>query len=328
MADAKDKVEVCLVFVWYHKNEFIFNTDCYPFWHNIQYHALKYKCYVLYHIENGNVTLPLNDNVYFINFKDTKYFRNLQKLSCNINKIDYMKLTLLMDDTLLDNQQILFVMDMDCVIGMIDYDALTKSKKYMEPYFDKSIKKLYAYRTGPSFDSYIENYAMLIDRRNKFLQPYQLFTLDFNDSINNTIYKQYVLMVILYYSIQFQYCFPASVSQLVFTNCVDVKFKRGATWKLKIKNKYKYLYSIENVPNFDNECLTNTLLKAIYDSDYDSIDKLIDKLHSLDYDFKSKLYWSNEMQCYTNVAGMLQHLNNVKDILKNKLYVLPVVKYE
>ncbi|AGR56856.1 apsup [Hemileuca sp. nucleopolyhedrovirus] len=336
-SDGFDNNRFCIVFVWYHPDSFVYNTYQYPFWHNVQYHALKYNCYLVYCIEDErNVVFPKVNNLHYINLKTPQLMRTIERLRNMPCIIDYIKLQMLYNETIVEKENLLFVMDMDCTVESVDWDTINKCNRYLEPFFDRSVSQLYE-KTSSSlgFQSYIENYAMLLNRKierpSTILQSYNIdldmITAKQNLNYeNNYIYYQYVLLVQLYYRDRHAFLFPNKVADLQFENCVTINFRRGNSWREIIVSEYDYEYDANEKPSFD-VCLTSQLYLAILDKDEDKINTIVQKLKSLNYNFASKFQWSNSMQKYTNVAGVLKDRIKTYDFFK-KDFLLPITLYD
>ncbi|ACO53546.1 unknown [Euproctis pseudoconspersa nucleopolyhedrovirus] len=328
--DKPDVATPCVVFVWWHQRQFVYNTYEFPFWHNVQHHALKHRCYVLYYIEDDDVENKQNvenlNNLTMVDFKRTRHAHTVCQINNVACKIDYIKLSLLLDDRLLQNEQMLLVMDMDCVVKNIDSDAIAASKRYVEPFFDKSIRRLYNATGRVDFDSYIENYAMLINRTRPFLNEYQKFSVAVPANANNNfVFSQYLLIVQLYYTIAHNFSFPADVEDLKFVNSINLSFSRGGSWKCGVTKQYSYHYDVKIAPIFGNVCLCTQMRVAILKNDVKKIDQLLERLNELGYNFKSRFGWSNSKQQYVNLAGVLDDKNHN---YKNKQYLLPICIFD
>nr|WUR10746.1 AcOrf-113 peptide [Calliteara abietis nucleopolyhedrovirus] len=330
-----------LVFVWYNKNEFVYNSPNFPFWHNVQYHAKSYKCYVLHYIEadadNLPWTFPVVKNVHFVDLKKAATQKcidcltRIRHLPC---RIDYMKVLVMACRNIIDDKLIL-VLDMDCTVGCVDYDAIARSEHYVEPFFDKRSNDLTNFQTYPlwTFSSYIENYAMLINRHNSTvgLETYLLDTLgDYvDDAFKHDAYKKYVTTVYDVYRNFYGYIFPQTVSELQYENSVEVLFHDGQSYCTG-KLPYDYVYDVDKKPKFaKNLCRTLYLLMlklSPTNQNVKSIDKVIEKLRVLNYDFQSKFNWSNSKQSHTNLAGVL--MDKCKNYnFANKQFLLPIKEF-
>ncbi|QHB21759.1 ac113 [Artaxa digramma nucleopolyhedrovirus] len=346
--EKNNAAEPCIVFVWFHRDQFVYNTYEFPFWHNVQHHALHHKCYLLYYIENDNKQQLVNEmsssslaprtnvcqqNLILVNFKLTRHASAMRQIDDDnvACKIDYMKLQVLLDKRLIENEKILLVMDMDCVVRKIYTKAISVSERYLEPFFDRSVNRLYNRTSRMDFDSYIENYAVLINRNYPFLTSFQKFeivlpTAKDKHLPNNYIYSQYLLMVHLYYTIFHNFSFPDNVKKLQYVNSVDLTYNRGGSWKSEIVQRYKYDYDVAVEPIFGNVCLCTQIYMAILHKDVQKIDQLIEELRNKKYNFCSRFNWSNSKQQYTNMAGVLIDKIPTYDFTKRP-YLLPIYVY-
>ncbi|AIU41332.1 ac112 [Sucra jujuba nucleopolyhedrovirus] len=332
--------KLCIVFVWYHEKSFVYNTYEFPFWHNIQFHSIAHECYVLYAIDDTTAVQWPNTNptnVRLINFKKGQHEENLDKLKRKSCKIDYIKLALLLDETLIECEKRFLVMDMDCTVQQIDWIKYHNQpvKYYVRPFFDYTIKHLYQRVSESSYDSYIENYAMLVDRRTHFLKSYQKFTLDFNDAHDNShMYNQYLLLIQLYYSIHHKYVFPSELTK--GETCWDdatirINFQRGASWNRLLNTpdafQYRYHYIYKEPPLLGRTCLLTQIFVETINKNVNGVNQLANKLFKLNYNFQNKYRWSNSQQSFTNLAGfIIDHIKNFN--FDDKPYMLPIVTFQ
>ncbi|AJK91784.1 ORF123 [Spodoptera frugiperda granulovirus] len=305
--------DFAIVSVWYNKNKFIYNTAIHPFWHNVLYNSLFHKYYVLYYVEDETFTNFASKHVTFINFKNHESSVHMNQLKLPANKIDYMKLQFILDSDMVPEKYVL-LMDMDCQMqwNSIDIDGIRNTKYRLNLYTDKSTKLLYHplfnmdnYKN--SFNSYIENYATLINKDNPFFKPYHGVAVRVHDETNNHyMYQQYLQIVQLYMCIFHQYAIPKYLEDYKLDdNIVPLTFHRGGSY-MTYKHEYKYEYDYRERPRFGMPTLTTKLNHKITDKALDQIKELLFELHRLDYNFQSKFDWSNSKQCYTNVCGYIQ----------------------
>ncbi|ABY65822.1 hypothetical protein [Orgyia leucostigma nucleopolyhedrovirus] len=328
--------QLSLVFVWYHRDEFVFNTHKFPFWHNIQYHSQHYRCYVLYYIEDLTTDLvfdptwPKATNVHLVNFKTaSKYSHNLMTIKHKECRIDYMKLQLILDPSILAHERLLLMMDMDCTITNVDWKCVRESPRYLEPFFDKTVSSLYASHSMiyGAFESYIENYAVLLNRNKYFFTGNLNLKINLNDDHNNVMYAYYVAVVRYYYKTIFKFVFPNKFENMRFKNSVNLEFRRGNSYNVGPTRLYDYVYNPRQKPVFEDTNLCIQLFTKIINRDFQEIDKLITRLRELNYDFQSKFEWSNSKQHYTNVAGVLLD-RLITYNFTGKSFLLPIVKHD
>lgn len=313
-----------IVSVWYHKNEFVFNTLSYPFLHNIQYHATKYNYVLLYLIEDEtNITLPKNDNVIYINFKTlfNMYMDDILKFKHKSNKIDFIKNTIIKECQKINYDYIL-CMDMDCEIINIDTNKILHDNKFITFFYDTSIKTLKEKRST-FLNSYIENYAFLINKNNldniiNFKN--EIFKTEIES--NCFIYEQFVNFVINYYKEKLKFIFPDIYSKQIELpyQPITIKFERGGSWfDNNITNKQtQIIYNMNKKPIYKRD--KHELYISIIYSEIEEIIITIKKFIELEYDFKSCFHWSNSLQSYVNLYGVLidriDNIKNLNEILK------------
>ncbi|AGA16262.1 hypothetical protein [Thysanoplusia orichalcea nucleopolyhedrovirus] len=115
---------LALLFVWYNERHFVFNTNEFSFWNNVEYHSQRYKCIVLYCVETDqSLKLPVCENVILINYKKAyaHYYANCtENIVRRAGKIDYIKVTAMLNPHLLGvAHDYLLLMDMDCVVQTV-----------------------------------------------------------------------------------------------------------------------------------------------------------------------------------------------------------------
>lgn len=256
------KRQFALLFVWHHDNQFVCNTDEYPFWHNIEYHARRYKCIVLYCVESdGSLQLPVCKNIKLINYKKAypHYYGNcVDSIVTRAGKIDYMKVTAMLNPHLLDvAYNYLLLMDMDCVVQSVQWKQLSTDTYCFEPFYDSQIKWLYSPKSGQqNFDSYLENYATLIrvkqvqqHRKELILHCVDFLTMKAND--NFMVFKNYINMIIKVYLQFYNYTFPINFEDNTMKPCVNLTFRRGGSWKTQLPPVCNYVYKSKNMPKFN-----------------------------------------------------------------------------
>ncbi|AVA31132.1 ac112/ac113 [Oxyplax ochracea nucleopolyhedrovirus] len=327
--------KLALLFVWYHKQNFILNTHKFPFWHNIQYHSKHFDCIVVYCVENDKeLTLPTFENVTFVNFKknfSSHYDYSVKEIINLACKIDYMKMCLILNvDLLKTNYEYLQLMDMDCIVKNIYWNRLYDGKYCFEPFYDKTISNLIGFKFNYNFDSYIENYATLIrvklmDLNEIFFEFYkqQLFVIKANK--NSDLYENYIKFVRSVYFNLYNFKFPDESGNLKLLPCVDMEFRRGGSWKDEIiKPLYDYVYDYNVKPEFPKFDLCCKIYRMIlFETDLNKIYLVIKKLKDLNYDFSSQFEWSNSLQCNVNLYGVLCDRIENFDV-SNFQYLLPL----
>lgn len=328
--------DFALVSVWYHKNKFIYNTTCYPFWHNILYHAQFYKYYVLYYVEQEcAVNIPYAGPVKFINFRQHSASQNMCKLKEVYNKIDYMKLQFLFNCDIVTEKHLL-LMDMDCQLTslVIDEDRIRSNKYFLTPYIEPKCKYLHEPRSPfdhhcNSFNSYIENYAVLINKNNDFFDNHHGVSVTVENETNEFfMHAQYIQIVILYMCIRHQYAMPTLLANYNIESVVPLTLYRGASYD-KFRDEYVYEYDYRKPAEFGKPSLTKLLYRAILSNVcQDELKLMLHNLKRLGYDFKSKFEWSNSLQCKVNVYGCIEDRYKVPFNYSGVEFVLPLVKFE
>ncbi|AKN80962.1 hypothetical protein [Lonomia obliqua multiple nucleopolyhedrovirus] len=324
-----------LLFVWYHMYRFIFNTDMFPFWHNVQYHAKRFNCVILYCIERNEdaLKLPKLKNVTFINFKTNfpaHYAHSVQNITKQAGKIDYMKLCAMLNPVLLNvKYSHLQLMDMDCVVQNVSWSKLFNRSYCYEPFYDSTMKTL------SRLDSYLENYATLIRtkfvyKNSKILNAYKSDLLTICVDNNYVLYKFYIDMIIDVYLQCYGYKMPESIENVTLSTSIKMSFRRGNSWQLDIEAlpAYDYIYNSNTKPIFKqfNLCQELYLLILNYEGDATHIYQIIEKLKRLNYNFSSKFDWSNQLQCYVNIYGVI--CDRIKNFnVSNYEYILPLKTY-
>ncbi len=315
-------MDLALVSVWYNKDKFIYNTTCNPFWHNILYYSQYFKYYILYYVENeSSAKIPTAEGpVKFINFKNYPESKNVTKLKHVMNKIDYMKLQFIFNSDIVPETFVL-LMDMDCQLttaAELKMDNLKKVKQqyYLTPYTDSSTKFLYRpmsnyVKYGNSFDSYIENYATFINKTQPFFKPWHGVDIRVENETNQFfMYAQYLQIVQLYMSIFHQYALPAMFDDYRILNPIQLTFHRGSSYKedYYYEDEYKYEYDYRKPAVFGKQSLTDKLYVALISGrqDHKIIKYMLHNLYRLSYNFQSKFRWSNSLQCYVNVCGVIE----------------------
>ncbi|QKE44474.1 hypothetical protein Yalta_027 [Yalta virus] len=305
-----------IISVWYHPNKFVFNTHKYPFLHNIQYHATKYKYVLLYFIEDeSDISIPTDDNVTYINFKTefASHFKTASSFIHKANKIDFMK-NILIQECKNINFDYILCMDMDCEITDIDEPKLLKEDKFITFFYDASTKLLKLKRSN-FLDSYIENYAFLIN--NKIFNE----DVNFRNEIFKTelesncfMYEQFLNFIIDYYKKEVQFNFPLSCRETVLpTQPITIKFERGGSWRDDRNHEIKkYVYNMNKRPIYGRD--REELYLAILTNKTDKIIDLLKDFIYLEYDFESLFQWSNSLQSYVNLYGII--IDRVRDINK------------
>ncbi|AKN80594.1 hypothetical protein [Perigonia lusca single nucleopolyhedrovirus] len=330
-------ISVALVFVWYHdEGKPVYNTVAYPFWHNIQYHSETYKCFVLQHLgkkNNGDDDnkIPMNTtnntNITVLKFSDWFDATPLATLNHKSNKIDYMKMCVVVETDMVkcfSTFDYILLMDMDCVVRSMSLAKMKFKRRRIEPFFDMSVSMLHEPKSyyNNSFDSYLENYAVLVDLRMPRL-PFTLnqlmdSRLDISKWQNSAFFKLYTDTVCSYYSQIHTYLFPFLSKDLQFDGSVSMDFHRGGSWKSKCRlhDECEYVYDYRREPVFHAESPLQTLYKIVIRSggkyvndkcelnDDNIINTLID-MKLKNYDFTRSFTWSNSEQKNTNVCGFL-----------------------
>lgn len=346
--------ELALVFVWYHETNFVYNFPPYPFWHNVLYLATSHDAYLVYYVDNESSPLPQIPQsckrLKCLNFKHLYSEEKLTKLKnfkLKCNKIDYMKMQLVIDqqrhfrrqsfslpstDVVDNDYKYILFLDMDCSLPTpIDWTRMEKSCRHLEPFFDSSVDHLIEYQ-GNLWDSYLENYAMLINRHNT--KPIEF---DFEENIRMRYDEDedacFMLLVFhnyikAYYQQHHKFEFPQKFSDLKFINSIHVKFRRGGSWKQGILEKptYNYIFDPNQKPPFSKSVRLDLQLGEIIDRQIDfmgrtttkfsymemsMIQDLLQQLQALNYDFKCKFKWSNKRQKYINLYAALQDCGEV-----------------
>jgi len=303
-----------IVSVWYHKNKFVYNNCVYPFWHNVQYHSKKYDYIVLYYIEDmSRVIMPTpqpDERIKLINYADMfigDVDINMSRLRKKANKIDYMKLKVIFNAADFNYEHVL-LMDFDCnIVADFDMEKAAASKFYIEPYYDASIKFKYSLTTNNMFDSYIENYAALINCNNVFFHPIQCVNVHV-DKENGNCYMlaQYIQIVQLYYCTFHEYSLPNRYEDLTLDNSILLSYNRGSSWYKEVDCcNYDYIYNANEKPEFYQEPLTRQLYCMLLKKNENEAKKIILQLKELNYEFRQKFEWSNSLQKTTNVLGVI-----------------------
>lgn len=356
----KEKDVLTLVFVWSHSNALPYNTDKYPFLHNIQYHGAHcgYKCIVLYDVTTELLepsSFMAIDNVQWVPFKCVypeqyrHYTRNMLKRAC---KIDYMKMCVVLMPQLLNAcTDTLLLMDMDCVVKKVNWQRFASSQYCLEPFFDATvnclIKSLYNIQNEYfSFDSYLENYAVLVhtnlimtDQRCKTLfdkYRHRLTQATFRGVTNCDVYKFYINFIVELYSVCYNYQMPQKYVdlELQLTPSVEVSFKRGNSWSeinRSTVKMYDYVYDYRQKPQFREESLCSELYRLILSGKVSQIHDMLRRLKKLNYNFANRFEWSNTLQCYVNVYGVIcDRLNNGDDKfdITPHPYLPPLYKFD
>ncbi|ADD73814.1 ORF105 [Lymantria xylina nucleopolyhedrovirus] len=310
--------DLTLVFVWYRPDgAAVFNTDRFPFWHNVQYHARQYRCVLVYcfdapHVDASPVPAGAETAaVVTVDFRD-QWDRHgrIDALQTTASKIDYIKLTIVLNcDRACITTDFVLLMDMDCSVDEVNFDRIMSCGRRLEVFFDRSVGQLYDNIGRFEFDSYIENYATLVNRRAPFFQSHHhvVATPERDTGQNCYMYAQYLNVVHLYYALFHAYTFPPDARDLVYENSVKLRFRRGASWSALPRRAavYKYVYDSALEPEFVAQSLDDRLMAAILKGDDDEVRRLALELRRLDYDFQSAFDWSNGRQKFTNVAGVL-----------------------
>ncbi|AUF81584.1 ac112 [Malacosoma neustria nucleopolyhedrovirus] len=303
-----------IVSVWYHENKFVYNNCVYPFWHNVQYNSKKYDYIVLYYIEDmSEVILPSlrpDERIKLINYADMfigDVSVNMNRLRNKANKIDYMKLKVIFNATDFDYEHVL-LMDFDCnIVADFNMEKASVSKFYIEPYFEPNIKFKYTLARNNMFNSYIENYATLINCNNVFFHPIQCVNVHVDKENGNCyMFAQYIQIVQLYYCIFHEYSLPNRYEDLTLDNSILLSYNRGNSWNNEAINcNYDYIYDANEKPAFDREPLTRQLYYMLLNKNETEAKKIIFQLKELNYDFREKFEWSNSLQNTTNVLGVI-----------------------
>nr|ANS70996.1 hypothetical protein [Lymantria dispar multiple nucleopolyhedrovirus] len=332
-----------VAFVWFGADGApVCNNDRFPFWHNIQYHATRYRCTVIYcwssptAIERSPFP-PDSDstNVTAVDFRHNwDRSGHIDQLKTIASKIDYMKVQIALNcktSSCFATTYVL-IMDMDCVIDAVDLAEMARQNRYLEPFFDRNVTMLYCSINDHEFDSYIENYATLINRKARFFgRHHHVRVAHEHDTEQNCyIYAQYLNIVHLYYALYHSYTFPERVQDLDYKNCVELRFRRGSSWsepKKKQACRYKYIYDKTKPPVFAFLALDDQLRAAIRTDKRSVVCDLLLELKRLDYDFKSSFDWCNHQQKLGNVAGVL--LDRLPDFDLSSMYdfILPIQYY-
>ncbi|ANF29684.1 ORF_36 [Catopsilia pomona nucleopolyhedrovirus] len=336
-----------LLFVWHHDNQFVCNTHTFPFWHNIQYHSREFDCILVHCIENDNgdnnkrVQTLAFENIISIDFKQNyrkAYNDCIKKTKRRACKIDWMKLIIMLDPQSLNvPYEYLLLMDMDCVVQSIDWRALFTRNYCYEPFYDSSVDVLYATKRNDcaNFDSYLENYATLIRtkqvlKHESYLNLHRANVLADTGDYNSSLFKQYIKMICNIYFDVYNYKIPQLYKDLTLTPCVSLSFRRGGSWKIKRLDwpRYDYVYNYNVKPSFFETNLCRQLYALILTSSNvtDDVYAAIENLKRLNYDFSSKFEWSNSLQCYVNVYGVLCDRYCRFDV-SNHTYLLPLKMY-
>jgi hypothetical protein len=325
--------QFAIVSVWYHKNKFVYNDYIYPFWHNVQYHSKKYDYIILYYIEDAStVVLPTqrpDERITLINY-DNMFIgdasANLSRLKKKANKIDYMKLKVIFNAPEF-NYEHLLLMDFDCtIVSDFNMERVSMSKFYIEPYYDANVKFKYSLM-NKLFDSYIENYATLINCNNVFFHPIQCVNVHV-DKENGNCYMlaQYIQIVQLYYCIFHEYSLPNRYEDLTLDNSILLSFHRGNSWHVgadEFAREYDYVYSADEKPAFDKEPLTHQLDRMLLTDNKNEAKKIIFQLKDLNYDFRQKFKWSNSLQRKTNVLGVIMDRCKTFDLTDIEFIMFP-----
>lgn len=305
--------DFAIVSVWYHKNEFIYNTTRCPFWHNILYHSQFYKYYVIYYLEDDSFFNTLNVGpVKFINFKNFEASKNIARLKRAANKIDYIKLHVVLNSDIVPETHLL-LMDMDCQIQStgVDMKRLQNNKYRLTPYTDPSVPTLYfdlSYDDEMiSFNSYLENYAVLINKTRKFFKNYHTVSVRIEGETNDHfMFAQYLQIIQLYFCIFHQYALPPLVKEYNIKDVIPLKFNRGGSY-FKHKMEYVYEFNFREPAVFNSPTLTYQLyMELISNKNEEKIKTLLHELRRLKYDFNSEFVWSNSLQCDVNVCGCIE----------------------
>ncbi|AKC91671.1 ac112 [Lambdina fiscellaria nucleopolyhedrovirus] len=302
-----------LVFVWYHKKSFVYNTKTHPFWHNVRYHAQSFCCYLVYWIEekdrrvefakrafaeSANDVVTQNAGLHLVDFVEMYKTQAALANASPMNKavtIDYMKMSIITDQRNFVSNPLqktrLLVLDMDCNVDATNggrSNCGAKHKRYLEVFTDSTTRRLfecdaafccrndyldfYNYFLKPfdaaqpysACDSYVENYAVLIDRRfcRNFLKKinFQIYISHHNAKYNGFMYNQFLHLVFRYYWVEHNFIFSENINDLKYYNIVKIKFCRGNSWMLDDESHQPrknvvdisnlYFYNVINPPTF------------------------------------------------------------------------------
>lgn len=301
-----------IIFVWYNENKFVFNNYVYPFIHNMEYLSTKYNIHLVYYIEK-NIIIPKYQNIklydFNIYFKDyIKYVTQYQKVS---NKIDIMKLIVLSNYSVLNIENDILLMDFDCEIiniNPIKYD--------IEPFFDGNIKYLMYGDYDKEYDSYIENYAVRINKNGEKWFKENLFFNMGDKETHSDVFVIYVNLIIKYYKEKLYFIFPKLYNDLIFNNSIKIILSRGESWTLK--------NIVVNNPNIHVPYLYNKNIKPIYFREYDELYRYIlfenDKLYDKIMTFKNRNYNFDLLFKYSNKKNfcILPLIDILKEHIKDK----------
>lgn len=302
---------VNLVTVWYNETKPIYNNIEYPFLHNLEYHSLKYKVFVLYYIDNDeNIRMKTKSkNIFFLNMKKVlpefcKRFKD--KTISNAEKIDYIKLCAIKNLDKLFGSDLILMMDMDCEVVKINQDYFKESERFIEPVFEREVKLLKRVEYSGGFDSYIENYALLINPKSPFrsfisLEKY-FIVKDLKKSNNCLYYSSWIDMIYDYYQDAHGFIFPEKIKDLNFKSSLVINYERGGSW-FKQHEDESYEYNPRGKPIFSRD--RSELTAAIYFQDFEKILTMIKMFKENNYNFKRKFGWSNSLQVYVNLKGFI-----------------------
>lgn len=334
--------------VWYSDDEFLFNTPKFPYVHNVQYHSQRYHYYVIYYIEDKRVADNINeytskhnldgDKITFLNFKNVypQYVANLRFLKLKSNKIDFMKMCVMDNSESLTDSPLL-LMDFDCSVeGYVK--QLTDSRPVYDIYVDDKVNLLWQPFNRRSFNSYVENYAVFIRTKTSSNSDYINV---FGESSNSFMYAQFLSKVIRDYHTFGIEC-TSLRAHFKHTPEIKVSYMRGGSWRLSASDRsmaeYDYHYDPSAKPDFNAVCLVALLYSQILsaewcvsssDCKYEDVKKTLHKLYRLNYNFHNKFNWSNSLQAYTNVFGVICDRLDVEEFTcESWSYLKPLVIYD
>ncbi|ABQ52063.1 hypothetical protein SlGVgp120 [Spodoptera litura granulovirus] len=318
-----------IVSVWYHKNEFIYNTKKFPFWHNVLYNSTQYKYYIVHHVES-EITLPQCENIQFVSFDEVCPRHEMHRLQNVVNKINYMKLMVLFNPNFATEERLL-LMDMDCNIVRVDQLRLLRSPLYLEPFFNPICEQLYEYRSSydayrNSFDSYVEMYAMLINKRNRFFQPmHGVNVVTDNETNEFFMISQYMNILQLYMCMFHNYPLPHNVCDINIPKCIVLTFSRNHSFSLHNKDDALNLCSdIHTPPVFqDVNCYLRRLISAKDPNKIEEITRILHTLRTFSYNFTSIFASSDIQDSYVNLYGYL--VENYGDAFDHLDFIKPVM---
>lgn len=303
-----------LLFVWHHKNNWIFNSYKYPFLHNILYHSSMYNTYVVYYVENPKEPIIHDGNVTYIDFQYVfpEFLSIIDNFEEKSNKIDMMKIICSGNFSRFCYTDYLLMMDMDCeIVGKIK-----NSPQYdVEPYFDAGNSRLMQYDFGNIMDSYIENYALLISSNGSTKLQRLIITDVFRENVS-WVYEKYINFIIHLFRTDYNMDMPEIFNNnLLDINTYKINFCRGQSWNLP-DDKLEIAYSI-----------VDPKLKPIYYDEYHylyvlilrknipEIEKIVLSFHARKYNFSHIFRWSNSEQRNVNIFGVIQdRIENYQDL--------------